>query len=164
MPDAPRWLDDREQAAWRAFIEMHLRLFRHLERQLQRDSDLSAPDYEVLVSLSEAPDERLRPFELCEALQWEKSRLSHQLTRMERRGLVERRSCPTDGRGSHVGLTPAGRSAIQAAAPGHVEEIRLVFVDALDPEQLDQLAAASRIIADAVARRQDLDGTVTTQR
>lgn len=142
------WLNDREQRAWRAFIALHTHLFRHLERRLQADSDLSAPDYEVLVNLSEAPDHRLRVYELGEALAWEKSRLSHQLTRMRRRGLVDRRDCPTDARGAYVELTVAGRTAIEEAAPAHVREIRRVFVDVLSAEQVDTLTAISdRVLA-----------------
>ena len=81
-----------------------------LNRQLQQDCGLTLPEYEVLVQLSEAPEHRLRPFQVCEALNWEQSRLSHQLTRMERRGLVLRRECVADGRGAYVELTrPAPR-------------------------------------------------------
>jgi DNA-binding MarR family transcriptional regulator len=141
-----RWLDQREQRAWRGFLAMHAQLTLELGRQLQRDTDLSAADYGVLVHLSEAPDHQLRAFELGDALQWEKSRLSHQLSRMVQRGLVERRTCPTDARGAHVAITPAGLDAIERAAPLHVAEIRRLFIDALTAEQLDQLAAISTAV------------------
>jgi DNA-binding MarR family transcriptional regulator len=143
---APRWLDQREQRAWRSYLRMHSELLRHLNRQLQRDTELSVPDYEVLVHLSEVPDGRLRAFELGGALQWEKSRLSHHLTRMERRGLVAREECLTDTRGADVALTEAGRAAIEAAAPRHLEEVRRLFVDALTPDQLDTLAEISDVV------------------
>jgi DNA-binding MarR family transcriptional regulator len=148
-----RWLTTREQHAWRQFVRMHAQLARHLNRQLQRDSDLSASDYEVLVHLAEAPDERRRAFELGAALQWEKSRLSHHLTRMERRGLVVREECTTDARGAHIALTRAGRRALDDAAPAHVAEVRRVFLDALSPAQVDALGE----IADAVLARLDAD-------
>ncbi len=152
--DDVRWLDDEEQRAWRAFVELHARLFRHVERVLQAESGLSGPDYEVLVHLSESSDGELRPTELAEALRWERSRLSHQLRRMEARGLVERRSCDSDGRGAHVGLTEDGRQAIVDAAPGHVDELRRVFVDVLGPDRLRELAGASVDVVAAVDRRE----------
>ncbi|GGI08264.1 MarR family winged helix-turn-helix transcriptional regulator [Egicoccus halophilus] len=137
---APRWLDEREAHAWRSYTRMRVQLQARLAQALQRRSGLSEPDYDVLVHLSEAPDARLRPFQLGQALQWEKSRLSHQLTRMARRGLVARHDCDTDGRGAYVVLTPAGLAAIEAAAPAHVDDVRRHLVDALTPQQLEALA------------------------
>src|SRR4051812_376332 len=116
-----QWLDEDEQRAWRAFLRMHSQLAGRLNRQLQAESDLSLADYEVLVQLCGAPDRRLRPFELQGRLQWEQSRLSHHLTRMQRRGLVGRDECTDDGRGAYVVATEAGRGALEAAAPGHVD-------------------------------------------
>ena len=142
----PRWLSEREQRAWRGFIGMQAKLRAHMARLLQRDTGLSDSDYGVLVSLSEAPEGRLRAYQLGAALQWEKSRLSHHLSRMAERGLVTRQACPTDSRGAYVALTPAGRAAIEAAAPSHVDHVRQWFVDALTPEQLDQLAQISEAV------------------
>ena len=143
-----RWLDEREQAAWRGLLRMHAQLSARAGRALQRDSGLSDADYGVLVELSEAPDQQLRVFELGSRLQWEKSRLSHHLRRMVARGLVERRGCDTDRRGAFVVLTPAGRAAIVEAAPKHVAEVRRIFVDALTPQQLEQLSEISgRVLA-----------------
>jgi DNA-binding MarR family transcriptional regulator len=107
----------------------------------------------VLVQLSEAPGGRLRAFELGGLTQWEKSRLSHHITRMADRGLVRRESCPTDNRGAFVVMTAAGRKAIEAAAPLHVEHVRRLFIDSLTPEQLDALAE----ISDAVLAGLDND-------
>jgi DNA-binding MarR family transcriptional regulator len=152
--EQPRWLDDREMRAWRQFVTMQAQLRARLARHLQRDSGLSEADYEVLVQLSEAPCGRQRVFELGRATQWEKSRLSHHLTRMEQRGLVARETCPTDSRGAFVVLTDAGRAAIEQAAPQHVEHVREWFIDALAPEQLDALAEMS----DAILERLDEDG------
>jgi len=145
------WLTAREDHVWRTYLRMHAELLRHLNRQLQAESDLSAQDYEVLVHLSEAADGRLRAFELGVVVQWEKSRLSHHLSRMEKRGLIAREDCETDARGAYVVLSAAGRRAIEATAPGHVAEIRDVFLDALTPAQLDALGD----IAEAVLARLD---------
>jgi len=111
-----------------------------LNRQLQQDCGLTLPEYEVLVQLSETPGHRLRPYQICEGLNWEQSRLSHQLTRMERRGLISRHDCAADGRGAFIELTAAGAAAIGAAAPRHVANVRkLVF---------DQLTEAQRVALD----------------
>jgi DNA-binding MarR family transcriptional regulator len=140
------WLDDREQRAWRSFTGAMARLKAALGRELQRDSGLSGPDYDVLVKLSEAPDQRLRAYELGAATGWEKSRLSHHLTRMEQRGLVAREQC--DGtRFFDVVLTAQGRATIEEAAPTHVAHVRDWFIDALTPEQLDALAEACDAIS-----------------
>lgn len=133
------WLDPDEQRAWRAYLRMQARLQRRLAQQLQRDAAMSAADFEVLVNLSEAEDGRLRAFELGDALQWEKSRLSHHLTRMESRDLVAREECTTDARGAFVRITAEGRAAIERAAPMHVAEVRARFIDVLSPAQLRTL-------------------------
>src|SRR5918992_4130761 len=127
--EEPRWLDEREARAWRGYTRMQVLLTARLHRNLLRETGLSLSDYEVLVHLSEAPDGRLRSFQLSNALQWEKSRLSHHLTRMERRGLVTRQECSTDGRGAFIVLTPNGRAAIEEAAPAHVADVRDAFID-----------------------------------
>ena len=133
------WLDPDEQRAWRTYLRMQARLHRQLAQQLQRDAGMSAADFEVLVNLSEADGGRLRAFELGDALQWEKSRLSHHLTRMESRDLVVREECTTDARGAFVRITDQGRAAIEHAAPMHVAEVRARFVDALSTAQLRAL-------------------------
>ncbi|WDZ83263.1 MarR family winged helix-turn-helix transcriptional regulator [Micromonospora cathayae] len=144
-----RWLDDDEQRAWRSYVQMQARLNAHLGRQLQRDSGLSLADYGVLVQLTEVPEGRLRPFALQERLEWEQSRLSHHLSRMSRRGLVERQECPSDARGAFVAITAAGRAALEAAAPGHVATVRDLFLDQLDRDELRTLER----FADRVLRR-----------
>ncbi len=148
------WLTPEEHRAWRGFMSLHRELAARLNRQLQEDSLLSLADYEVLVPLSEAPDGRLRPYELAEGLQWEQSRLSHHLARMGKRGLVSREECTADGRGSFVVLTPTGRDAIETAAPAHVAMVRKLFFDALSPEQvsaLESIASAGRAQLSGVA-------------
>jgi DNA-binding MarR family transcriptional regulator len=89
----------------------------------------------VLVQLNEVPEQRLRPFQICDALNWEQSRLSHQLTRMERRGLLRRHECAADGRGAFVSLTAAGADAISEAAPLHVATVRKLIFDRLSAAQ-----------------------------
>jgi DNA-binding MarR family transcriptional regulator len=149
------WLSDPQQRAWRAFIGMQARLRASIARQLQRESGLSEADYEVLVNLSEADGQRLRAYQLGASTGWEKSRLSHHLTRMEGRGLVRREPCAHDPRYADVILTEAGRSAIQDAAPRHVAHVRQWFVDAMTPDQLDAFATA----CEAVLAKLDADGT-----
>ena len=129
------WLSADEQRIWRTYVRMSSLLPAQLNRQLQRDSGLTLPEYEVLVQLSEAPGRRLRPFQICEALNWEQSRLSHQLTRMQRRGLVTRQECEADGRGAFVVLTAAGASSIESAAPGHVAAVRQLIFDRLSDDE-----------------------------
>jgi DNA-binding MarR family transcriptional regulator len=136
------WLSDDEQRAWRSYLRMSSLLPAALNRQLQQDCGLSLPEYEVLVQLSEAPQRRLRPFQICEALNWEQSRLSHQLTRMERRGLVSRTDCEADGRGAFVELTAAGADTIKAAAPRHVATVRALVFDRLSGDQCGALEQA----------------------
>jgi DNA-binding MarR family transcriptional regulator len=144
----PRWLDEREQRAWRGYGQMHRRLDRVLGQRLLRDSGLSSSDYELLVPLSEAPGAQLRARDLARIVEWEKSRLSHHLTRMVQRGLVERRECPTDARGAFIALTEAGRRAIEGAAPQHVEAVRENFIDLLTAAEIDVVKTiAERVLA-----------------
>lgn len=104
----------------------------------------------MLVALTDRPDGRLRLFELAEVLGWEKSRLSHHIGRMERRGLVQKERCDSDGRGTFAVVTEQGRAEIQAAAPGHVAEVRRLFIDHLAPEQLDVLADITELVLAAL--------------
>lgn len=131
-----RWLDDDEQRAWRAYLRMQGRLEARLNRQLQADSGLSLADYSVLVALTDTDQGGLRPFELQHRLDWEQSRLSHHLTRMQKRGLIDRDQCGEDGRGALVVVTGTGRRALDVAAPAHVEAVRTWFFDGLTPAQV----------------------------
>ena len=135
----PRWLDEREERAWRSLMVMQAGLFQYFERQLRAHSGLSAADYEVLAHLSEAPEGRMRSFALARVLRWEKGRLSQHLTRMQKRGLIRREPCPTDQRGAVVVITEPGRALIEKAAPLHVADIRKVLFDDATPAQLDLL-------------------------
>jgi len=141
--DEPRWLDDAEDRAWRGYLRMRTLLHARILRDLAREAGLSGPDYDVLSHVSESPGHRARLGELAERMAWSRSRLSHHLTRMERRGLVTREDCASDGRGAFVVLTEAGFRVIQAAAPGHVASVRRNFIDLLSSEQLDALTGIS---------------------
>jgi DNA-binding MarR family transcriptional regulator len=147
----PRWLDEHQQRAWRSYLAMNTQLTARLHRQLQADSGLSLADFAVLVELTDRPDERVRVGELAQALQWEKSRLSHHLARMQQRGLVAREGCPDDARGAFIVLTPHGRHAIEHAAPRHVNTVRDLVFDHLTTEQVDTL----HTIAEQVLGRLD---------
>ncbi|MFC5950957.1 MarR family winged helix-turn-helix transcriptional regulator [Pseudonocardia lutea] len=145
-----RWLDEREQRTWRAYLAMQAQLQAQLHRRLQADSGLSYADFDVLVALTDRNGEQVRVLELAEALQWEKSRLSHHLSRMQKRGLVERQECTDDARGAFVVLTEEGRRAIEGAAPGHVEAVRELMFDGLDAAQVDALAGIAETVLDRI--------------
>jgi DNA-binding MarR family transcriptional regulator len=136
-----RWLDQAEDRAWRGYMRMRTLLHARILRDLAREAGLSGPDYDVLSHVSESPGRRSRLGELAERMAWSRSRLSHHLNRMERRGLVTREDCPSDGRGAFVVLTDAGFGVIQEAAPGHVASVRRHFIDLLSREQLDALTS-----------------------
>ncbi len=134
----PNWLRPDEDRAWRAFVFAQRQLVAHLNRRLR--SGLSGPDYDILVVLSATDGDCMPARDLAAALDWEKSRLSHQLRRMQNSGLIGRELNPDDARSTVVRLLPAGRSAIETAAPRHVEDVRRNFIDLFTPEELDTLA------------------------
>jgi DNA-binding MarR family transcriptional regulator len=136
----PRWLDEREAHLWQSYLNLNRQLFGALEDQLLQDAGLSGADYAVLVPLSESAEGVVRARELCTMLSWDRSRLSHQVTRMERRGLVAREECLEDARGTNVRLTDAGRAAIEGAAPKHAETVRRYFIDRLSKAELDVIS------------------------
>ncbi len=165
MPEEPsdaipgsgvRWLGAAEQRAWRAQVRLALLLTRQLDRELQSQG-LSVNDYEILVELSEAPERRLRMTELADATAQSRSRLSHQVTRMEARGLVRRDACEGDKRGMFAVLTPDGLEAIERAAPAHVESVRRHYLDWLTPEQLATITEAYRPIVEQLQKIRNRD-------
>jgi DNA-binding MarR family transcriptional regulator len=121
-----------------------------LERQLQRDANVSMAEYGVLLALFESPDRQLRARELGRVLSWEKSRVSHQVTRMEKRGLVERRECDTDLRGTWIGITPDGSRAVLGVVREHAATLRSLFFDVVTPAELAALRTASQRVLDVV--------------
>jgi DNA-binding MarR family transcriptional regulator len=146
-----RWLTEEEQRAWRGLLRMTSQLNARMNRQLLQDYGVSLADYDVLVVLSEAPEGRLRVFEVADALAWEQSRVSHQLARMQRRGLVAREGCASDARGAFAVLVEAGRAAIERAAPAHVETVRQLVFDGLTHDQLTALTEITNGVLDRLA-------------
>ena len=140
MTSEVRWLTVEEERVWRRWLTLNARLSATLQRELQDDAGLSMPDFEVLVHLTDSPEGRVRVTDLARLMQWERSRVSHHVTRMERRRLVQRVECAEDGRGAFVLITPPGRAAIEQAAPGHVNMVRRLIFDALSPEEVDAFA------------------------
>lgn len=141
-----RWLTDHEQQVWRSFMAAFHGLTDQLARQLQHDAGMPHTYYEILVALSEAPDQTLRMSDLANLRGSSRSRLSHAVTRLEEAGWVQRRDCPTDKRGAFAVLTDRGLAALEAAAPGHVTEVREKLFDKLTPEQVVQLGEISEAI------------------
>ena len=139
MPDST-WLSSTDQRTWRRWLRLNALLPSALHRELQADAGLSLPDFEVLVQLTDTPEARVRVSELARGLHWERSRVSHHITRMQRRGLVSREECSEDGRGAWVVLTAEGRAAIERAAPAHVETVRRLVFEVLTREELDVLS------------------------
>jgi DNA-binding MarR family transcriptional regulator len=139
MTSDTAWLTEQEEHLWRTWVVLNAELNAALQRQMQAEAGLSMSDYEVLVHLTDAPQGRIRVTELAALLQWERSRVSHHVTRMERRGLVERVECADDARGAFVAITAAGRSANAHAAPGHVRAVRQLVFDVLDADEVVEL-------------------------
>lgn len=144
----PRWLDEQQQHAWRRLAAVMLKLPSELEAQLQRDAGMSHFEYWVIALLSEAPDGTLRLSQLAAQANASLSRLSHVVTRLEKRGWVVRRPCPDDARATLAVLTDAGFEEVVAAAPGHVEAVRHFVFDALDERDVKELGRLCEAILD----------------
>lgn len=142
------WLGDTEMTAWRAYIVGSALLEHRLNRELQVAHGLSIADYEILVSLSEAPDMQMRMSELANGIAHSKSRMSHQIRRMESEGLVRRQECPQDGRGVLAVLTEQGLAKLREAAPSHVQGVRDHMIDLLDADEQKTLAAVFSRLTD----------------
>ena len=151
------WLTEEERAAWLRLIAVVELLPGVLDAQLRADSRLTHFEYFVLAMLSEAPERTLRMTRLARRTNATLPRLSHVVSRLEGRDLVERFPCPEDGRATNARLTPAGWDLVVAAAPGHVDTVRRQVLDALTATQVRQL----RSIGDAVLTRLDPDGRMT---
>lgn len=135
-----RRMTGEEMVTWRSLVDTTGELRRRLAAQLAAESGLSPADYAVLLALSEADGRRMRSSELASAIDWERSRLSHHLGRMERRGLIARADCPTDSRGAEVLLTEEGARVFRAATGPHMRAVKRHFGDALSPAQFEALA------------------------
>lgn len=151
-----RWLTEEEQRAWRAYIRLAQLLMRQLDRDLH-PFGLSMHDYEILVELSEAPRSRMRMTELADRTAQSRSRLSHQINRMETRGLVTRQGCEGDKRGTFAVLTAHGLATIGKVAPFHVGSVREHFIDQLDPAELTALTEAYAPVLEKLRLVRDRD-------
>jgi len=143
-----KWLDEHQQAAWRAWIAASLLLPDRLSRDLQDEAGISLADYEILVHLSESPQRRLRMSDLADLTLSSRSRLSHQIDRMSNAGLVDRQPCSEDRRGSFAVLTQDGYDFLVTTAPAHVASVRAHLVDVLTPEEFDVLGRICTKVAD----------------
>jgi len=150
VPEAPRWLDDEQQATWRAFNGAMAKLRWALECQLQHDAGLSFTEYHALARLSENSGNTMRMSELAGVTNASLSRLSHLIKRLEQRHLVRRERDPADGRYINAILTPAGLELLIASAPAHAAKVRELVIDALTPAELRQLRTASERILERI--------------
>lgn len=135
-----RWLEGIETLAWRAFIDANYRLMDTLNRELQVDRGLTMAEYRILVKLSEAPEGSLRMSLLADGVLSSRSRLTHQIRRMEEQQLVVRDTCSDDGRGVLAVITDQGRATLAAAAPAHVDAVRRYMIDLLTVDELETIA------------------------
>ncbi|TDQ52578.1 MarR family winged helix-turn-helix transcriptional regulator [Actinorugispora endophytica] len=148
--NAVNWLDAREQRVWRGFLAVNSLLQERLDRDLQRRDGFTLVEYAILVHLSEAEGRRMRMRSLADTVIVSKSRLSHQVTRLEKDGYVRRESCEEDRRGSWAVLTPEGLKALRGAAPGHVSEVRANLFDRLTDEQVDSLGEIMAVLEEGL--------------
>lgn len=144
----PRTLQPEQWELWHTWMQAQRLLALELDRCLQRDYGITKAEFSVLVSLHQAPDGRLRVGELAESLGWDKSRVSHQLTRMEARDLVEPTTGESSSRRVGVGLTAKGREAAESAILGHAGNIHSYFFEALTPEQTEAIRSWSQQVVD----------------
>lgn len=150
MVPVTRWLSEREQELWRGWIAASMLLPDRLSRDLQEQHGLTGTDYQILVELSETPERQMRMSTLADRTLMSRSRLSHQIDRMERADLVGRRGCRSDGRGTYAFLTEHGWDVLVAAAPDHVESVRRHLVDLLTPEEFEAFGSACIRVARAL--------------
>ncbi|MEU6130200.1 MarR family transcriptional regulator [Saccharopolyspora sp. NPDC047091] len=157
--DEPRWLTDEEQKAWRQLAMLMTLLPPALDSQLQRDSGVTHFGYWVMAMLSERPDRSLRMSDLAARASASPSRVSHVVARLEKNGWVRRARSSCDGRSNLAELTDAGYRKVVDAAPGHVERVRDLVLDALTGPQLQEMGE----ICGAMLRRIDPDGRKGTR-
>ncbi len=145
-----RWLNSDQQRVWRTYLLGTTLLMERLDRDLREKHDLSLPEYEILVRLSESADRRLRMAELADSVKNSRSRITHTIARMEREGMVVRRQCPSDGRGVFAHLTDAGYRKLETAAPDHVQSVRDALVDVVAEDDLAAIGRAFAAVADTL--------------
>jgi DNA-binding MarR family transcriptional regulator len=156
---ATRWLSSQEQHAWRTYLMGTNQLTVRLDRDLQERHDLSLPEYEIMVRLSEADERRMRMSELADSLNHSRSRLTHTVARMEADGLLARTSCPSDRRGIFAELTDAGMERLVEAAPTHVEGVRRHLIDITSPEDLAVIERVFGAVAESICGERPWPGT-----
>jgi DNA-binding MarR family transcriptional regulator len=152
-PGSEPWLDADQQRAWRALVGLFTTLPAAIESDLQRTSGLTMFEYLVLASLSETQAGKLQMSDLAARANSSLSRLSHVVSRLEKRGWVTRQACLSDGRASEAVLTDAGAAKVVAAAPDHARAVRELVVDALSPAQLEELGVAAAAVVERIARQ-----------
>ncbi|MGH9281891.1 MAG: MarR family winged helix-turn-helix transcriptional regulator [Acidimicrobiales bacterium] len=142
--------DDRQLAAWRAFLRAHAQVMDRLDHELQHEQDLPLTWYEVLLHLAGAPADRLRLNELAEVVLLSRSGITRLVDRLVGAGLVERQMCPTDRRGAFAALTPVGRARLRRAAPVHLRGIQEHFAAHLDDDEVDAIRRGLDKVVDAM--------------
>jgi DNA-binding MarR family transcriptional regulator len=150
MSDEPRWLDPQEMDTWLALIGLAMRLPGALDGQLRRDADLNHFEYAVLATLEATEGHVMRMSELAGICNGSLSRLSHVARRLEEDGLIKRFTCPSDGRATNARLTDDGIARLAKAAPGHVDLVRSLVFDRLDPAEVERLGTVARRLLDGI--------------
>lgn len=143
-----RWLDEDQQRSWRAYLVGTTLLMDRLDRDLREQHNLSLPEYEILVRLSEAQGRRMRMAVLADSVSHSRSRVTHTIARLEKAGLVRRAACESDGRGVEAVLTERGFTAIEDAAPTHVAGVRQFLVDLAGNEDFEALGRVFNTVTD----------------
>ncbi len=144
------WLDQKQQRSWRAYLVGTTLLMERLDRDLREHHNLSMPEYEILVRLSEAEDQRLRMAVLADSVSHSRSRVTHTVARLEKAGLVTRSACVSDGRGVEAAITDKGMAALEAAAPTHVEGVRRWLVDLASKEDFEAMGRVFNAVTDGL--------------
>ena len=146
----PLWLTPEQQRSWRGFLVGTTLLMDRLDRDLRENHDLSLPEYEILVRLSETPTHRMRMAELAGSLSHSRSRITHTVARLEKAGLVQRSACVSDGRGVEAGITEEGYAVLRAAAPTHVRGVRALLLDLAAEEDFQAVGRVFNTVTDAL--------------
>lgn len=154
-----RWLTDSDQRAWRSYLNGSQLLTAELDKEIREKDGIGLPEYEILVRLSEHEGHTMRMAQLATGTTMSRSRLTHSVARMEKKGLLERSAIPEDGRGVNCVMTEAGWQLLQTAAPDHVAGVREHLVDLLEPEEMATLGRIFTKVNDHMSERKGHSGT-----